>query len=103
MVSRSDFGLTATPASVTVIHGQSATYTVSVTGTGGFSGSVAMSVSGAPSGSVVGWSRQPVVAPGSTTLTVRTSSSAPRRAYALVITGTSGTIRHQVSVTLTVT
>jgi subtilisin family serine protease len=102
VVSRADFGLTASPASLTIIRGTSATYTVSVAGTGGFSGSVAMSATGAPSGSVISWSKRTVVVPGTTTMTVRTNASTPRGSYKVVITGTSGTLRHQVPVALTV-
>ncbi|MBO0845443.1 MAG: S8 family serine peptidase [Nocardioides sp.] len=103
VLPRSDFDLTANPTTATIARGKSATYTVSVTGAGGFNGSVAMSVAGAPSRSTISWSKKTVVVAGSTTMTVRTDRSTPRTSYTLVITGTSGALRHQVLVTLAVT
>ena len=45
-----DFSFSATPASQSALQGNSTTYTVSVGGTGGFSGAVTLGVSGLPTG-----------------------------------------------------
>ena len=93
-----DFGLGVTPASTTVTQGTSGVYTVSVGSVGGFSGSVALSQSGLPNG---GFSPGSVTAPGSSTLTVNTSSIGPG-SYPFTITGTSGSTTHTASATLVV-
>jgi len=76
---------------------------VSVTGTGGFTGTVSLAVSGVPSGAYVTWSSTKVTVPGTSKLVVRTTVFTARRSYTLTITGTSGTLKHVVPVTLTVT
>jgi hypothetical protein len=96
-----NFSLSATPASQTVVQGASTSYTVNITRTGGFNGSVALSVSGLPSGAAGTFSPNP--APGaSSALSVTTSTTTPAGTYPLTITGVSGTT-HTTSVTLVVT
>ena len=95
-----DFSLSATPASQTVAPGASASYTVTVTPSGGFSGPVSFSVSSLPPGASASFSPATVTGSGSTTMT--TSSTTPAGTYALTITGTSGTLTHTTSVTLVV-
>jgi hypothetical protein len=98
-----DFTLSANPGSQTVLAGASTTYTVTITPTGGFSGSVALTVSGLPAGATGIFS--PVIA-NQSTLTVSTSSTTSTGSYALTITGTStgtsGTLSHSAAVTLLV-
>jgi hypothetical protein len=45
-----DFGVSVNPSSVTVTRGRTATYTVSVTVVGGFTGPVTLKVTGQPTG-----------------------------------------------------
>jgi hypothetical protein len=97
-----DYSLSATPASQTVTQGASTSYTVTVTPSGGFTGSVTLSASGLPSGAAATFSPNPVAAPGSSTMSVTTSASTPTGSYPLTITGTSGTLSHTTSVTLVV-
>jgi subtilisin family serine protease len=97
-----NFTLTATPAAATVRRGGSTSYAVSVTGVGGFTGSVTLSRSGLPSGTSTSWSRNPVPVPGSSSLVVKAGGSTPRGTYTVRITGTSGALVQQVSVALTV-
>jgi serine protease AprX len=68
----------------------------------GFTGNVTLSVSGVPSGSTVSWSANPVAAPGTSTLGIRTTGSTPRGTFTVNVTGTNGTLVHQVTVTLIV-
>jgi uncharacterized membrane protein len=102
VVSARDFSLAISPSSVTVLRRQTASYTVSLSSVGGFAGSVSLSVSGLPSGAPAFWSRNPVASPGSSTLRVATTGSTPRGTFTLRVTGTSGSLSHQVTATLVV-
>jgi subtilisin family serine protease len=97
-----DFSLSIAPTSRTVSRGQSTTYTVSISALNGFNGAVSLSITGLPSGGSSSWSANPVTAPGSSTLTVRTARSTTRRTYSLKITGKSGPLAHSVTASLTV-
>ena len=97
-----DFTLAVTPGTRTVARGQSTTYTVSVSGTGGFASPVALSVAGLPAGATATFSKKSVTPPGSSVLTIRTTRSTTRGTFTLRITGKSGTLTHQVNATLVV-
>ncbi len=97
-----DFSLSATPAAQTVVPGASASYAVTVAALNGFSGSVALSAGGLPSGTAAGFSPSSVAGSGSSTMTVTTSAGTPAGSYPLTITGTSGGLSHTAGVTLTV-
>jgi len=98
-----DFSVSATPASATVTAGGSASYTATVTPTGGFTGAVTFSVSGLPAGATTSFNPGSVTTSGNSTLTVSTSSSTPAGSYSLNITGTSGSLVHSATVALVVT
>jgi hypothetical protein len=87
--SPGNFTLSISPASVTVpLFGTSATYTVTVNRTGGFSSAVTLSVAGLPSGATATFSPNPVT--GSTsTLSVRVRIT-PRGTFTLTVIGTGG-------------
>ena len=97
-----DFSLSATPSSQTVTPGTGTTYTVSVAALNGFAGSVALSISGFPSGTTATFNPTSINGAGSSTLTVTTSTSTPGGTYPLTITGTSGSASHSISVNLIV-
>jgi len=97
-----DYSISATPASVTVTAGGSASYTATVAPTGGFTGAVTFSVSGLPAGATAGFNPGSLTTSGNSTLTVTTSSSTPAGSYSLTITGTSGSLVHSTTVTLVV-
>jgi PKD repeat protein len=101
-ITVTDFSLSATPASTTVMGGAGATYTATVTPLTGFSGTVNFTVSGLPSGATASFNPASVTASGSTTLSVSTSASTPVGTYPLTITGTSGSLTHSVNVTLVI-
>src|SRR5581483_3748659 len=61
-----DFSVGASPSTQTVAPGGSTSYTVSVSGSGGFSGSVSFSVSGLPAGASGSFSPTSVSGSGST-------------------------------------
>ncbi|HTC93911.1 MAG TPA: thaumatin family protein [Terriglobales bacterium] len=98
-----DFTIAAAPGSQSVAQGNSTTYTVSVSAQNGFTGSVALGVSGLPSGSSASFNPASVSGSGTSTLTVATASSTPPGTYTLTISGNSGSLSHPANVTLTVT
>jgi hypothetical protein len=97
-----DFSVTATPSSQNVAPGKSTSYTVNVTPSGGFTGSVSFSVAGLPSGATSSFVPSSVSGSGSSTLTVNASASTAAGTYPLTITATSGSLTHTTHVTLAV-
>ena len=98
-----DFGLSVSPSSLSLNRGRSGSYTVSISAGGGFIGNVSLSVTGLPSGATASFSPNPMAAPGSGTLTVRTTLSTNRGTFTLKLTGKSGATSRQASATLSVT
>lgn len=87
----------------TVVAGSPATYTVDVGPLGGFSGTVALTASGLPSGTTASFSPASISgASGTSTLTLSTSTSTPAGNSTVTITGTSGSKTHNDTVNLTV-
>ncbi len=97
-----DFAVAATPSSQSVPPGKNASYSVSVTASGGFTGNVTFSVTGLPTGATASFSPSSVTGSGSSTLSVSTLASTPGGSYPLTITATSGSLTHSVQVTLVV-
>jgi len=102
VISARDFALSVSPSSVTIVRKQSAKYTVGVSVVGGSVGNVSLTVAGLPAGTTAAFSPNPAGSPGSSVLTVKTTSSTRRGTYTLRITGTSGSLVHQATATLTV-
>jgi uncharacterized membrane protein len=101
--TKSDFGITAAPSSQTVIQGSSTSYTISISRSGGFSGTVALSASGLPSGATATFSPSSLTTGhDSATMTVQTSSSTPPSSYTVTVSGKSGNTTHSTPVTLVV-
>jgi aminopeptidase S len=97
-----DFTLSANPASLTINRGAMGTSTINITRTGGFTGSVAFTASGLPSG--VSASFSPASTTGnSSALTLTASSAATLGAATVTITGAGGGLTRTATVTLTVT
>ena len=97
-----DFALSAIPASRTIVQGGSTSYTATVTGSTGFSGTVSLSVGGLPAGATAFFSPASISSSGSSSLSVSTSTSTPPGSYPLTVTATSGALVHTASVTLTI-
>ena len=97
-----DFTLSATPASETVVPGGTTSYTVTIGAQNGFTGTVALSVSGLPAGASASFNPTSISGAGSSTLTVTTTSSTPPGSYTLTNTGTGSSLSHSASVVLTV-
>lgn len=105
--STSDFAVSISPTSQSVVQGQGASYTVTVSALNGFSGSVALSVSGAPAGASATVTPSPVsvssAQPGTASLSLATTSSTPVGSSTLKVTASSGKLQHAASAGLTVT
>ena len=97
-----DFSLSASPVSATVSRGSSTTYTITVGVSQGFTGTVTSSVSGLPSRASATFAPNPVSAGGSSTMTVTTNTRTPKGTYTLTVTGTAGSLKHSIPVTLIV-
>ncbi|TMD93107.1 MAG: hypothetical protein E6I73_00920 [Chloroflexi bacterium] len=96
-----DFSLSTTPTSQTVIVGNTTTYTVNINRTGGFTGTVALTSSGAPAGASATFNPAST-AGASSTLTVTTSTTTPTGSSVMTITGKSGSLTKTTTTTLVV-
>jgi endoglucanase len=81
-----NFTLSASPASLNVVRGTSGTSTVSIARTGGFTGSVDLSVSGLPTGVTAGFSVDPTTG-NSSVLTLTASATATLGNATVTISG----------------
>lgn len=86
-------------ASATV---QSASYPVQVVPAGGFASEVTFSVSGLPAGVTADIKPNPVPDAGATYLEVIPTSTTPTGSYSFTVTGVSGTLTRNVSLTLAI-
>src|SRR5260370_442559 len=97
-----DFSISGTPASQNVTPSGSASYTVSIGSLNGFSGKVSLSASGLPSGATAAFNPSFVSRSGSSTLSIATTNASTTGSFTLAVMGTSGSLTHRVSVTLSV-
>jgi hypothetical protein len=96
------FTLSAAPASRSIRRGRSNTYTVTIARAGGFTGAVALSLTGQGTG-VTGAFNPASVTGTSSTLTITVASNATRNTRTLTITGTSpGVASSSTTVSLTI-
>lgn len=95
-----DFGLYASTGTLTIGRGGNATTTLTVTPMNGFSGSVAFSITGLPTGVTASFS--PVSTTTSSLLTLTAGSTAIPGTYTITNTGTYGSLSHSVSLSITV-
>jgi hypothetical protein len=99
-----DFTISVSPSSRSVVQGNGVPFTVTDTAAGGFSSSVNFTASGLPSGATASFSPTSVAGSGSSTMTVATTTSTPVGSYPLTVTGsTSGGLSHSGNTTLNVT
>lgn len=102
-----DFSLSASPTSLTIKRGQSASTTVTVTAING-SSSVNLSVSGLPQRTSATFSSNPVTTSTAggvpSTLTISPNRNAPTGTYTLTVNGSNGSTSHGgTSLTLNIT
>lgn len=100
VVSGPNFSLSASPSSLTVTQGSSGSSTITVSPSGGFTGSVSLSNSALPSGVTASFGTNPTT--GTSVVTFTASSTATTGTSSVTITGTSGTLSHTTSISLTV-
>ena len=102
-----DFTLNSSTPAQTVAAGQTTSpYNLTIAPAGSaFSGVVTLSCSGIPSGAQCNFTPNPVI-PGSTSvsvvLTIATNAASAGGTYTVLVTGTSGSLAHSVTVTLIV-
>ena len=102
----SNFVISASPASQTVLQGNSTSYTVSLTTATGYAGTVSFSVSGLPASTTSVFSPTSLTASGTTTLTISTSGTSPLTppgTYPLTISASDGVSTQTTQVALVVT
>jgi subtilase family serine protease len=99
------FTISASPASVSVVAGNSGTSTITTSVSGGFTSAIGLTASGQPSGVTVGFSPSSIASPGSgtSTATFTVGSTAAAGTYTITVTGTGGGITHTATGSLTVT
>jgi hypothetical protein len=91
------------PGSLTVTRGTSKTYTVTVTGTGGFNSNTQLSVSGLPSRVTGNFSPNPVVGGnGTSTLTISAQSTARAATRTITVTAVGGGLTKTTTATLVI-
>jgi hypothetical protein len=102
-VLSSSFLLTGAPVlQIAGVTGTNLYYTVNVVTNPGYSGSVALSVSGLPANASASFSPASVTGPGASTLTVTTSNTTPLGIYTLVLKGVDGTETNMTTIELDV-
>jgi hypothetical protein len=101
----SEFSLTVNPTSQSITAGASGTYSISVTGTNGFTGTVNLSASSSISGIVASFDTTSITGgSGSATLTVQTTSTSSGTATITVFASDpSNNVSQSLSVTASVT
>jgi hypothetical protein len=102
VVATPDYSLSASPATRSVVVGNSTTYTVTVTPIAGFTGTVNLAASGLPAGASASFNPASTTG-GNSTLTVTTTTATTTGTYTVTIAGTStGGPSHSTTVGLTV-
>ena len=101
-----NFTIGASPSSVVVTQGGNGTSTVTVTSQNSFSSATTLSASGLPSGVTAAFSTNPVTPPANgtatSTLTLTASATATTGTATVTVTGTSGSLTHSTTISLTV-
>ncbi len=96
-----DFTLSASPSSLSIIQGAAASSTVTVTSLGGFSGTVTLTLAASPMLTVT-LTPSSVIMSGSAILTANTTLTTPTGSYLVNVTGSSGGLVHESTVTVTI-
>src|SRR5207245_1679528 len=98
-----DFSISASPNSLNIVAGNSATATINTATTSGSAQTVMLSASATPAGVTASISPTSVTSGGSATLTVATTTAAAAGTFTLTITGTAASGSHTTTVSGTVT
>jgi hypothetical protein len=95
-----NFSLSASPSSLTITQGSNGTSTITVTPTGGFSSSVALSATGLPTGVTAAFN--PTSTTTTSVLTLTASATAKTGTVTVTIQGKSGSLTNTTTLSLTV-
>jgi hypothetical protein len=98
-----DYSISVSPASLSMKRSSFGVYTASVTALNGFNGVVTLSVSGLPANTTGTFNPASVTGHGNSHLNIATTKKTPTGTFTLTIKGTSGSLSHSKTVTLTVT
>ena len=96
-----DFTLDVVPSSLEICAPDNALLDLSLGAVNNFDDAVSLSLSGSPAGTTATFAPNPLTPPGTSQLTIGNTGSAAAGTYALEVSGTSGSLVHQDSVTLT--
>jgi uncharacterized membrane protein len=99
------FTISASPSALTISTGHQGTSAITTAISGGFNSAIALSATGAPSGTTVSFNPTSIPAPGSgtSTMTITVGTSTPTGSYSITVTGSGGGVQQSTVVTLTVT
>jgi aldose sugar dehydrogenase len=101
-----DYSISVLPGSRTIVPGGNASFTVTATPSGGFTGTISLSASGFSNDSNASFSPTAIVitdaSAQSSTLTVNTTAATPPGTYSLNVNTTSGNLQHSGSAQLLV-
>lgn len=104
VVTAPGFTVGVQPSSQTVVAGNSATYSVTITPQNGFTGTVNLGVSGFPTGATAAFTPMAITGgSGTSSLNISVPASTAFASYPLTITATSGTISNTTNANLVVT
>jgi len=99
-----NFSINVTPATQTILPGATGAYTVTVTPSNNFTGTVNLSLAGLPAGATASFNPASVqitdASARSSTLTVTPGAFAPVGNFTLTVTGASGSLQHTATATL---
>jgi hypothetical protein len=102
-----DFTLSASPSSLSILQGTNANTNVTVSSLNGFMGTITLSGSSSPTGPTETFQTNPVSIPsgGSATskLTISIPSNTPTGSFAVTVKGTNSTTTHSATVSVSVT
>ncbi len=97
------FTLSASPGSISVAQSSTGTSTITVTDTGGFTGTVSLAAGGLPSGVTASFAAGSEAGTQTLTLTASASAAVTASPVTVTITGTSGALTANTTVALTIT
>jgi kumamolisin len=100
----SSFSLSASPSSVSVAQGGNGSTAITVTPSGGFNSSVALTASGQPTGATISFNPSTVSGgSGTASMGISVASTTTPGTYSITVSGTSGSTIEKTTVSLTVT
>jgi len=104
--AQANFTIGASPSSVSVTQGGTGTSTITITSQNSFSSATTLTAAGLPTGVTAAFSTNPVTPPANgsatSTLTLTASATATTGTATVTVTGTSGTLTHSTTISLTV-